>query len=155
MKEERDDLLFLRIAQEAANRSDCLRRKTGAALVIDGAPTLEAHNGTPLNTESCSRGGCPRCASEAVEPGGYERCACVHAQENAVALAAREGLRTEGASLFCTLRPCLGCLKTLIQAGMTRVVYTETVELDPDLEILWHRLVQESGLKTRHCPSRV
>ena len=42
MKEERDDLLFLRIAQEAANRSDCLRRKTGAALVIDGAPPLHS-----------------------------------------------------------------------------------------------------------------
>jgi dCMP deaminase len=140
------DTEFLRLAYEAAKRSNCLRRKTGAVLVVDGFSLILACNGTPENTVPCSEGGCPRCASDTPQLQGYDSCACVHAEVSIVAIAARMGISTKGSTVFCTLRPCLGCLKTLIQAGVNRVVFCESYSLETDLEELWHRLASEAGM---------
>ena len=140
------DTEFLRLAYEVAKGSNCLRRKTGAVLVVDGFPLILACNGTPKNTLPCSEGGCPRCASDTPPLQGYDSCACVHAEVNIVAIAARMGICTKGAALFCTLRPCLGCLKTLVQAGVDRVVFCESYSLDPDLEEVWHRIASETRI---------
>ncbi len=145
----KDEQHFLHLANEAAEHSNCLRRKTGAILVLDGIPAVQGYNGTPINTLACNDGGCPRCASKIPELQGYENCACVHAEVNAVVLAARVGIRTQGASVFCTLRPCLGCLKVLIQAGIVQVVYCETYTLDAKIEKLWHSLVKQAGITLR------
>lgn len=48
----------------------------------------------------------------------YDTCVCVHAEQNAILTAARFGISINGATLFSTLRPCLGCLKEIIQAGV-------------------------------------
>lgn len=138
---------FTRLAYEVSKGSNCLRRKTGAVLVRDGFPLVSAFNGTPQNTLPCSEGGCPRCASDVPQLQGYDNCACIHAEANVVAIAARMGISTEGATVVCTLRPCLGCLKTLIQAGVRRVVFCETYSLEPELERLWHRISEEAGIK--------
>lgn len=44
-----------------------------------------------------------------------------HAEANIVALAARHGVRLEGATLFCNLQTCLECTKLLIQAGIKEI----------------------------------
>ena len=143
---------FIKTAYQVAKESNCLRGGTGAVLVVRDAPVLQACNGTPLGATPCSEGGCPRCASDIPSRQGYESCACVHAEANVVALAARAGIQTEGGKLFCTLRPCLGCLKLLIQAGVREVVFAETFTLDEALEGLWKRLALESGVAVCHQP---
>jgi len=68
-----------------------------------------------------------RCASRESAPylrgGAYDVCLCVHAEQNALLTAARFGQRTLGASLTSTTQPCFGCLKELLQAGITEVRY--------------------------------
>lgn len=46
-----------------------------------------------------------------------------HAEQNLVAFAAREGIRTAGCTVYVTHAPCSGCAKSLIQAGVTKVIY--------------------------------
>lgn len=46
----------------------------------------------------------------------------VHAEENAVATAARIGARLDGCNIVSTLFPCTRCARLLIQAGITAVV---------------------------------
>ena len=46
-----------------------------------------------------------------------------HAEANLIAFAAREGIRTSGCTVFVTHMPCAACARTLIQAGVKRVVY--------------------------------
>ena len=140
------DTESLQLAYEAANSSDCLRRHTGAVLVVGNSPLITACNGTPNNTLPCSKGGCPRCASDIPPLQGYDICACVHAEVNVVALAARAGITTKGSTVFCTLRPCLGCLKTLIQAGVERIIYHENYSLDSDIEDIWQRIAREATI---------
>ena len=50
-------------------------------------------------------------------------CICVHAEQNAILTAARFGQQTLGASLTSTMQPCFGCLKELLQAGVSEVHY--------------------------------
>ena len=49
----------------------------------------------------------------------------IHAEQNAIAFAAREGISTEGSVLYCTHLPCFSCAKIIISAGIRRVVYLE------------------------------
>jgi dCMP deaminase len=76
---------------------------------------------------NCSEGGCHRCAQRDHEPylrgGAYDVCLCVHAEQNALLTAARFGQQTYGASLTSTTQPCFGCLKELLQAGISEVRY--------------------------------
>ncbi|MDR3472209.1 MAG: dCMP deaminase family protein [Devosia sp.] len=47
---------------------------------------------------------------------------CSHAEENAVAQAARVGASLSGGTAYVTHYPCSGCARMLIQAGIVRVV---------------------------------
>ena len=49
-----------------------------------------------------------------------------HAEANIVALAARHGIKLEGATLFCNLTPCIECTKLIIQSGIKQVHYKTT-----------------------------
>ena len=46
-----------------------------------------------------------------------------HSEANLIAFCARNGIATEGCTVFCTHMPCAACCRTLIQAGIREVVY--------------------------------
>ena len=50
---------------------------------------------------------------------------CVHAEQAAIINAARSGVSTQGAALYCTTFPCHECTKMIVAAGITEVVYIE------------------------------
>jgi dCMP deaminase len=118
---------FLLIALAARTRADCLGRRVGAVIVRDERVVSTGYNGTPFGMPNCSEGGCHRCAQRDTEPylrgGAYDVCLCVHAEQNALLTAARFGNRTLDSSLTSTTQPCFGCLKELLQAGITQVRY--------------------------------
>jgi dCMP deaminase len=49
----------------------------------------------------------------------------VHAEAGAISFAARHGIRTLGADLYCTHLPCKKCAELIINAGIRRVVFME------------------------------
>ena len=137
---------FLALAYRASENSNCIRRKTGAVLVKDNKLIISSSNGTPENTLPCNEGGCTRCSSDIPQLQGYDICACIHAEANVIAIAARNGIPTDGSEIYCTLRPCLGCLKMMIQAGVRKVIFNENYTLEPDLEQVWWRIANEAGI---------
>jgi dCMP deaminase len=99
--------------------------------------------------KNCFEGGCPRCQSD-IEPGqGYDTCICVHAEANAILLAARHGNATEGGVLYTTLRPCFSCLKEAVQAGIREIVFEGGDAYEGPLEDAYQMLVRDSGLTLR------
>jgi dCMP deaminase len=143
------DEYFMKIAEEASTRSNCIRRKVGALIVKQKTIISTGYNGTPIGVKNCFEGGCPRCLSD-VEPGqGYDTCICVHAEANAILLAARHGNATEGGVLYTTLRPCFSCLKEAVQAGIREIVYEGEGGYEGPLEDAYQMLVRESGLTLR------
>lgn len=115
------------LALAARTRADCLGRRVGAVVERDNRVLSTGYNGTPIGMPNCSEGGCHRCAnrsSDAYPEGrGYDLCICVHAEQNALLAAARFGQSTWGATLHTTMRPCFGCLKESLQAGIVAVHY--------------------------------
>jgi len=52
-------------------------------------------------------------------------CRGAHAESNAIAYAARYGIGVEGATMYCTRRPCASCSKSIANSGIVKVVYQE------------------------------
>src|SRR5579859_6696366 len=146
------DDYFINIAWMVSSRSSCSRRAIGALIVMDKRIVSTGYNGTPFGVPNCDDGGCPRCASDAPTQAGYDWCLCVHAEQNAIALAARQGTATDGATLYVNLRPCFGCLKEAIQAGIREIVYDQPFDYAADLEAAYQTLLIGSGLTLRQHP---
>lgn len=146
------DDYYVNIAWVVSSRSNCLRRSVGAIIVMRRSIVSTGYNGTPFRVKNCDEGGCPRCASDLPRQAGYDWCLCVHAEQNAIALAARHGTATEGGSLYVTLRPCFSCLKEAIQAGIHEIVYDQPFDYSAELEAAYQTLLAESGIVMRQHP---
>lgn len=89
---------------------------TGVGCVIvspDGSILATGYNGLPRGVEDA--------------PDRMERPAkylwTTHAEENAIANAARHGIRLFGSYAFVTHQPCAKCARMLINAGIAGVIY--------------------------------
>jgi len=60
----------------------------------------------------------------------------IHAEQNAINQCAKYGVNTEGATAYVTHQPCLNCTKSLIQAGIKRIVYTHPYRHDPNVDAI-------------------
>jgi len=71
-----------------------------------------------------------------------------HAESNLAAFAAREGIRTKGCSVFVTHFPCAACARTLIQAGIKRVVAgSGTTSMPPEEFAASAEMLLEAGVQ--------
>lgn len=71
-----------------------------------------------------------------------------HAEANLVAFAARRGISTEGCTVYVTHACCSGCAKTIIQAGIKRVVNGSGTTSMPEDEFRAARIMfEEAGVE--------
>ena len=47
----------------------------------------------------------------------------LHAEQNAIAFAAKNGIATQGATVYVTWSPCVHCAKVIVSAGIKKVFY--------------------------------
>ncbi len=99
-------------------------RKMGCVIVRDRRILTTGYNGAPSGIKSCvERGECMR-QKHGIPSGEQQQfCYAVHAEQNAVAQAAKMGVSVEGATLYVTHQPCSICARIIINAGIKRVVY--------------------------------
>jgi dCMP deaminase len=139
--QNKDQQEWMATAKEVGSRSNCVRRSVGAVLVKNGSVISKGWNGVSADFADCRAAGCPRCIRGGETGSGYESCICIHAEQRAIAHAARNGIDTSGCTMYVTLRPCLQCLAISIAAGVTEVVYSgEEWEYPPDVEQVYHIL---------------
>jgi dCMP deaminase len=134
---------FMGIALAVRERADCTGNRVGAVIVLDRRIVSTGYNGTPENMPNCSEGGCHRCANRDQYPSGtgYDLCICVHAEQNALLAAARFGIAVQGSTLYSTMRPCFGCTKEMLQAGVREVYYLhDWTHLDAEKRAEYERL---------------
>lgn len=117
-----------------ALRSTCGRRMVGAVIALEGRIISTGYAGPPEGFPHCS----PQCLCEA-QVSGCRRT--IHAEQNAIAYAARHGISTKGSTLYCTLSPCESCAKSIISAGITRVVFLEPYRDSSGVNLLNEALI--------------
>ena len=128
---------YLDIADTGCERSTCLRRCYGAIIVQNDEIISTGYNGAPRGRVNCSD--LNYCTREALKiPSGqrYELCRSVHAEANCIISAPRNAML--GATMYMTCRnpqtgelipdstSCSMCRRTIINAGIMRIVIRDT-----------------------------
>lgn len=113
------DEYFIGMTKLVSERGTCLRKKVGCVLVKDNKIIATGYNGAPKGLTHCTEAGC------IMEDGHCIRT--IHAEQNALL---QVGPAAEGSTLYITMTPCPICFKSLIQAGVKRVVYVEDYNRD-------------------------
>ena len=147
MKRPSWDDYFMEMTKLTATRSSCLRRHVGAVLVKDTRVIATGYNGAPAGVTHCEVTGCLRQKLNVPSGERHELCRGLHAEQNAIIQAALYGVSTEGATLYCTTKPCSICTKMIINAKITKIVYEEYYEdsladellKDTDIRILQYK----------------
>ncbi len=138
------DEYFMEMAHVVAKRSTCLRRKVGAILVKEKHILSTGYNGAPKGLKHCSETGCIREDQNIPSGERHELCRGLHAEQNAIIQAAVFGVSIKGSVLYCTNTPCIVCVKMLINAGVTEIIYAG--DYPDDLAKL---MMAESNLKIK------
>ncbi len=117
------DEYFMATAKLIASRSNCERLNVGCIIVTAGDRknrlVAAGYNGFLPGTPHVSR-----------VRDNHEQ-ATVHAEQNAIADAARRGSSVDGCTAYVTHYPCINCAKILAASGIAEIKYHEDYLNDP------------------------
>jgi len=132
------DEYFLNLAKATAQRSTCPSRKVGGVIVNPETNQVISmgYNGSPRGTSHCGE----ECLTRE-SGGGWRKCRAIHAELNAIISAAMNGVSTNGATMYLTTTPCVFCSRTLINAGIKKVI---ALTFYPQKEAI--ELLEEGGV---------
>ena len=131
------DKRYMRMAFIWSENSYCERRKVGALIVKDKMIISDGYNGTPSGFENI-------CEDENNVTKPY----VLHAEANAITKVARSNNSSDGATLYVTSSPCIECAKLIIQAGISRVVYSDAYRLSDGVELLKRANIELVSVET-------
>lgn len=116
------DETFITIANHLALLSTCSRSQVGALIVMDGRCISWGYNGAPPGMPHCDANnhGWGSLVVDLDEVGCRN---ATHAEANALAAAARQGISTDFGTMYVSLSPCITCARLIIAAGIKRVVW--------------------------------
>lgn len=129
-EEKNQDEIFLEIAKNISNMSDCLRAHCGAVIVKDNIIISTGYNKSPEKQKSCSEiGYCFRNKYNIASGTILEMCRCAgsHAESNAIASASLNGISTKGATLYIygNNYMCNICNAIVLNSGITNIIYKD------------------------------
>lgn len=138
------DYRFMELADMVSTWSKDKSTKVGAVIV----------NGEDLNPISLGYNGFPKGVNDYVverheRPLKYEYT--VHAEQNAIANAAKNGQSTKNCTMYVNLFPCPRCAGLIVNAGITEVICKEKPDFNHerwgDLWKLSHNIFYEANIK--------
>lgn len=108
------DEYFLKLAMLISERATCPRMHCGCVLVRDKQILATGYNGSIPGDVHCEDAGCYVVDNHCIRT--------IHAEMNAILQCSTHGVSTKGATAYVTNMPCTNCAKSLIAAGIKRVV---------------------------------
>lgn len=149
---------FMLLAKIASLRSGCNSRPTGAIIVKNKRIISTGYNGTLPGKKQCTDFGPEYCyrRSTGIQDTGedkYRDCPSIHAEANALDQLLKYGpsllnhMGTYDVAIYCTLFPCIHCLKRIASAGIKKIFYEFEYKSD-DLERdkSWRKKASEWGI---------
>ncbi len=145
------DELFMEMAFILTKRSSCLNSQMGAVLVTQDNDVISTgYNGSPAKLPNCSDLGTCRRKEDADYASGknLHLCNAVHAEINAILLAAKNGHSTKDAKLYCTHQPCTECAKQIVNAGIAEVIFANSYPNNEESI----KIMQHGEVRVKHRP---
>lgn len=114
------DDIFMELAINLSQRSHCIKRQVGAVLTKDTRIISIGYNGPPSGTHNCDEEwpieGCPRDSKGSCS-------LALHAEQNAILYAVKNGTSIEHSTLYVTLSPCIACARIIFSAKIQKVIF--------------------------------
>lgn len=114
------DTIFMELAANLAKRSHCVRAQVGAVLTNETRIISIGYNGPPAETHNCDEdfgeAGCPKDSKGSCS-------LALHAEQNAILHAVKNGSRVEGGTIYVTLSPCISCARVIYTMKIKKVFY--------------------------------
>ena len=141
---EKWDRRFLELASHISTWSKDPSTKVGCVVVgEDREIRSTGFNGFPRGIED---------DAERLEDRAQKYPLICHAEENAIMHAARIGISLKSNTAYVTWPPCSRCTRSLIQAGVSEVVYPAGIDIperwEEDLEIALG-MMEEAGISVK------
>lgn len=115
---------FIETAIRLGQESKCVSKKVGAIIVRDGRIISTGYNGTIPGYDNCNDvfdGD----TFDRDEHHRWSKLFEVHAEQNALMMAAKYGISVNGCVIYTSLQPCNDCLKLIAASGIIAIVYHE------------------------------
>lgn len=142
IKAARYDRYFMDIAYRSAEMSYAKRLRVGAVITRDNRIISTGFNGTPPGHDNC-------CELETENGVLVSKKSTIHAEESAISFAARTGISTENATIYCTHSPCFFCARLIVNAGIRSVIYSEKYRDDEGVQFLKDSSVRVVEINTK------
>jgi len=115
------DEIFMDLAQNLALRSHCTRAQVGCVLTKDTRIISIGYNGPPSGTHNCDEdfkdeGGCQKDSKGSCS-------LALHAEQNAILYASKNGASMEGSTIYVTLSPCISCARIIYSMKIKKVIF--------------------------------
>lgn len=110
------DDYFLGQLGALAARATCDRGRSAAIFVRDNDQLAAGYVGSPPGFAHCDDAG------HLFDESGRHCVRTLHAEQNAVIRAVRNGISLRDTTAYCTMEPCYNCAMTMIGIGVYRVV---------------------------------
>ena len=109
------------LAKNLALRSHCTRAQVGCVLAKDTRIISIGYNGPPSGTHNCDedfqeQGGCPKDSKGSCS-------LALHAEQNAILYASKNGATIDGSTIYVTLSPCISCARIIFSMKIKKVIY--------------------------------
>lgn len=137
---------FLNIAREISTWSKCVSKLVWAVIVRDNRILSIWYNWTPAWYTNCKDFWKWEYTKEHHDWSlKYE----IHAEMNAILWAARNWVKIEWSTIYCTLEPCFQCTKNILASWIKKIVYEDkydkmwwTTEAEKFIKDNWIEVIQ-------------
>jgi dCMP deaminase len=117
------DDYFMEVCDAISKRATCDRGRSGCVIARDNRLLVTGYVGAPAGLPHCDDAG--HQLKKMLHEDGSVTTHCVrtvHAEQNAICQAAKNGVSINGATLYCRMTPCRTCAMLIINCGIIRVV---------------------------------
>src|SRR3990167_7786854 len=115
------DDYFLSFLPIISQRATCDRGKSSCLIVMDKRIISTGYVGSITGQSHCSEVGHLMVKKLNNDNSVSEHCIrTVHAEQNAIAQAVKNGVSVERSTIYVTMEPCDACARLLIQCGIAR-----------------------------------
>lgn len=146
------DEYFVEIAKTVAKRSTCDRGRSGCVIAKDKRLLVTGYVGAPPGMKHCDEVG--HLMKKMTHEDGNESWHCVrtiHAEQNALIQAAKQGTAIEGTTIYCKMTPCRTCAMLIARAGITRVVCQKKYHVFKEP----HEIFNDAGIKVEYLDDSI
>lgn len=118
------DTYFMSIALLISSRSPSEKLKVGSIIVNNNRILSSGYNGFPEKTPHVS-----------IHRDNHE-VNTIHSEINSICDAAKRGININNSTIYITHYPCLNCTKSIISAGIKKIIYLDDYKNDDVVSIL-------------------